>query len=122
MREVYRWMLNELLGRRPETIKVPGRYGGYVRVAVETNPEWYRELCENHKSRSRRFPKPRTMIRRCDVLRALVLLADGQQPGTLYAERITAVAKKYKEAIFASRSGRKGDAEHEAEMAAFGKF
>jgi hypothetical protein len=39
MREVYRWMLDELLGRRPETVKVPGREGGYIRVPVETNPE-----------------------------------------------------------------------------------
>jgi hypothetical protein len=99
MREVYRWMLDELLGRRPHTIKVPGREGGYIRVPVETNPEWYRELCEGHKSRSRRFPKLRTVIRRRHVLQALVLLADGQKVDTVYAERIKAVAEKYRDVI-----------------------
>lgn len=104
MLEVYRWMLDELLGRRPLTIKVPGCDGGYVRVPVEINAEWYRELCESHKSRSRRFPKQRTIIRRCDVLRALVLLADGQKVETLSAERIKDVAKKYRDVILAEKA------------------
>jgi hypothetical protein len=122
MREVYVWMLDELLGRRPSTIKVPGRYGGYVRVAVETNPEWYRELCESHKSARGRFPKPRTIIRRCDVLRALVLLADGQRVETTYAERIRAVARKYRQAILAERNSRKSHEDHEAEMTLLPEF
>ena len=99
MQEVYTWMLNELLGQRPVTLKVPSPQGGCVRVAVETNPEWYRELCENNKVVRRRYPKLRTVIRRCDVLRGLVLLADGQKIETAYAERIKEVARKYRDII-----------------------
>lgn len=121
-REMYCWMLNELLGRRPHTIKVPGRDGGYVRVAVETNPEWYRDLCQKHMSRSRRFPKPRTVIRRCHVLRALVLLADGQKAHTTYAERIKSIAREYHAAGLTERDNRKSEAEHEIEWHCLPEF
>jgi len=117
MQQVYRWMLDELLGRKPETIKCPGREGGYVRVPVEQNPEWYRQLCERHKSPRNGYPKPRTILRRKGVLRALVLLADGQKVETTYAERIKDVAEAYRERIADAHSK-----EYDAEMAGMGEF
>jgi hypothetical protein len=42
----------------------------------------------------------RTKIKRCDVLRALVLLADGGKPKAEYAKRIEEVAVKYRHVIY----------------------
>jgi hypothetical protein len=80
-------LLEELESSWPETCKVPGRYGGYIRVPVSTNCEWYRRLCRRYLSRRRRYPKPRTIIKRCHTIIALKRIAAGNQVG-VYAERL----------------------------------
>lgn len=94
MRDVFLMMKEELESSYPETIKIPGKEGGYIRVPVSVNAEWYRIFCERHKTRSRRFPKPRTVIKRVDTLRALDRLAQGNTEG-VYAERLLSVIEEF---------------------------
>ena len=122
MQDVYLWMLEELRSAYPQTVKVPGRYGGYVRVAVEQNPEWYRQLCERHKQPRRRYPKPRTIIRRVHVLRVLESLASGVHLDGLYAERIRSVAADFYDVVMDQMQNMKSQAEHEAELATLPEF
>jgi len=79
-------ILRELLESSfPETAKVPGREGGYVRVAVSVNTEWYRRFCATHaRLRGRKI---RTIIKRCHTIRALRRLEAGNFSG-VYAERL----------------------------------
>jgi len=100
MKDIYRHMLEELESVRPHTIKVPGRHGGYIRVPCVRNPEWYRDLCGRHQAYriNRRYRRPRTIIRRCDVVSYLKRLIEGDESGE-YARRVIEVALEYSEAI-----------------------
>jgi len=94
MIDVFSMMAEELESSYPETIKIPGREGGYIRVPVAVNAEWYRVFCGLFTAPRRRYPKPRTIIRRCDCLRALRRLAEGNQDG-VYAERLIEFAQDW---------------------------
>jgi hypothetical protein len=87
MEAVLQYMLDELESRYPETIKVPTDSGGYVRVPVQQNAEWYRYLCRRNTVSRRRYPKPRTIIRRCHTIAALRRMLRGDRE-TVYAQRI----------------------------------
>lgn len=80
-------MLRELLESSfPETIKVPGREGGYVRVPVSVNTEWYRRFCADYETMRGR--KMRTIIKRCHTIQALRRMGAGNFAG-VYAERLS---------------------------------
>jgi hypothetical protein len=79
-------ILRELLESSfPETAKVPGREGGYIRVPVSVNTEWYRRFCANHERWRGR--KTRTIIKRCHTIAALKRMEAGNFNG-VYAERL----------------------------------
>lgn len=62
----------------------PMHSGHMVRMAVECNPAWYRDLCERFpSSRIRNRAKSDTRIKRRNVLRILDRLAGGK-PSTSY--------------------------------------
>jgi hypothetical protein len=90
-------MREELLESRLEVALVPSRdpqtaaRGGRIRVAVQQNPEWYRELCAGHPS-NRRGKRAlfQTRIKRQLTLKALALIAQGK-PAGVYAERLRVV-------------------------------
>jgi hypothetical protein len=88
----YAEMLNEMLLFKPETIKVPSRDGGYVRLPVITNCPWYRELCAAY-TRFRRG-RQRTIIKRCHTVMALKRMLCGDRE-TIYAQRIMLIAADY---------------------------
>lgn len=80
-------LLEELDSGYLEVVKVPIE-GGYIRVAVSVNAQWYRAFCKQYLwSRSKRFPKPRTIIRRQHTRAALKRIAKGNCAG-VYAERL----------------------------------
>lgn len=87
VRAAARRLLEELQSSYPETCKVPNGNGGYVRVPVSVNTEWYRRFCRQYLSVRRRYPKPRTLIRRCHTIKALERIAQGNLRG-VYAERL----------------------------------
>ena len=87
MRDVFAMMAEELEGSYLEVVKIPGRYGGYIRVPVSVNAEWYRVFCKQYLSTRRRFSRPRTLIKRGDTLKALVRLSNRNFRG-VYAERL----------------------------------
>jgi hypothetical protein len=82
-----RLLLEELESGWLEVIKVPGRDGGYVRVPTSVNAEWYQRFCRLYEQGRRRYPKPRTIIKRCHTIRALGRLVEGGSDG-VYAERL----------------------------------
>jgi hypothetical protein len=80
-------LLEELEAGWLEVIKAPGRDGGYVRVPISANAEWYRRFCRQYEVRRKRYPKPRTIIKRCHTIKALRRLMDGQKDG-IYVDRL----------------------------------
>lgn len=80
-------MLAEMESTRLEVAKIRTPRGGYVRVAVSVNAEWYQHLCRRYLSTRRRFPRPRTLIKRRDTLAALRRMILGNLSG-VYAARI----------------------------------
>ena len=87
MRDIFAVMAEELEGSWLEVCKIPSRHGGYIRVPVSVNAEWYQKFCGRHLSRRRRYPKYRTIIKRRDTLNALRRLQSGNYKG-VYAERL----------------------------------
>ena len=80
-------LLEELESGYLEVCKIPGKEGGFVRVAVSVNCEWYRRFCRRFLVSRRRYPKPRTIIRRCDTIQALRRIVAGETGGA-YVERL----------------------------------
>jgi hypothetical protein len=70
-----------------EVRKVPNGHGGYVRVPVSVNAAWYRHFCSRHLTTQRRYPKPRTLIRRQHTRAALKRIGRGDSRG-VYADRL----------------------------------
>lgn len=87
MRDVFAMMAEELQGSYLEVVKVPSVYGGYIRVPVSVNAEWYQAFCRRYTAGRRKYPKSRTIIKRQDTLRALARLQAGNHRG-VYAERL----------------------------------
>jgi hypothetical protein len=87
--DIVRMMLEELKGSCLEVAKIPGREGGYIRVPVSVNAEWYQRFCRSYLRTRPRYPKPRTIIRRQHTERALARLLSGCRKG-VYVERLIA--------------------------------
>lgn len=81
-------MLDELRSFRLEVIKVPSRDGGYVRLVICANCEWYREFCNNYTKFRR--GRDRTYIKRCHTIAALQRMINGDVTST-YAQRLEQV-------------------------------
>lgn len=86
-------MLEELQIERLNVCKVRSQ-DGFIRVAVAQNPPWYQRLCADYVGTRRRFPRPRTIIKRKDTLRTLSQLANGDRRETLYQERLIEVLSR----------------------------
>ena len=80
-------LLEELEAGYLEVCKVPGREGGYIRVCVSVNAEWYSSFCKQFMRSRRRYPKSRTFIKRCNTIAALKRIIRGVTTG-VYAERL----------------------------------
>lgn len=78
-------LLEELQATRLEVIKVPSRDGGYVRLTVGQNCDWYRDFCASY-TRFRR-QRDRTIIKRCHTIAALKRIQAGDRL-TEYAKRL----------------------------------
>ncbi len=103
MRDVFAMMAEELEGSYLEVVKIPGRYGGYIRVPVSVNAEWYRVFCKQYLSTRRRFPRPRTLIKRRDTLTALGRLHSGNFRGVCAERLLDFVNDWYDKQILARR-------------------
>lgn len=92
-------MLSELESNGLEVCKIPSKredssgrlVGGYIRVVVSVNCEWYRRFCASFVRARGRSPKPRTIIKRRDTIRTLKRMIAGPYK-TVYAERLTDAA------------------------------
>lgn len=84
--ETATYLLDELEGQGLEVVKVPSE-NGYVRVPVSVNAEWYRHFCASYKRSRNKYPRPRTIIKRCHTISALKRIISGNING-VYAERL----------------------------------
>ena len=100
--EVYDYMWMELEANKLEVILVPSQIpdcakdGGKIRVAVSQNVEWYRELCSDYPVPSKRN-KPRTTVKRQEVIRVLARLASGKKTRSKYKDYLEGVALNLQE-------------------------
>lgn len=92
MVETLKRMLAELQGNRLVVAKFRVE-GGYIRAPVSWNAPWYQRLCGAHTASRRRYPKPRTIIRRQHTIVALRRMLRGDMTG-VYAERILATIEE----------------------------
>jgi len=64
-------------------------------VAVSTNADWYRAFCSAHKTTRRKYPKPRTIIKRVDTTRILEYISqygeNFSRKGLYYARLMEAI-------------------------------
>lgn len=81
-------MLDELQAGWLEVCKVPSQHGGYIRVPVSVNAEWYSRFCRRFLRSRRRYPKIRTFIKRCHAVRALEKIANGCMEDGVYVGRL----------------------------------
>lgn len=83
--EVFQLMLEDLVSHSLSVGLVPNREGdGYVRVVVDRNCRWYRELCSSFVSgrkKKRKRSKHDTMIKRRIVIRTLERMIGGDFSG-----------------------------------------
>lgn len=96
IRETAAYMAADLEGRRLRVTLawVDGGYTG-IRVVEETNPRWYRDLCNSYPS-AREYARRRianrrkfdTIIRRRETLAALRRIAQRGDRETVYAQRL----------------------------------
>lgn len=80
-------MLNELQSSWLEVTKIPSQHGGYIRVPVSVNAEWYSRFCSRFQRTRRKYPKLRTIIKRCHTIAALKRMQQGDRI-TTYARRL----------------------------------
>ncbi len=87
-------MLEELQSHCLIVIKVQKENGGWIRVCLDVNPPWYRDFCASYQRSRRRYPKSRTIIKRCCTINALKRLAAGKKNG-IYIERLLPFVEEY---------------------------
>ena len=95
--DLFAELLAELESHRLEVALIPARHPRhavhFVRVAVSSNPPWYRRLCARYPSSRRRAKAaPDTRIRRRDVLATLERLAAGLPSRSRYSSDLIRVA------------------------------
>lgn len=83
-------MLLELNSTRLDVVKV-----GTLRRVQSRNPQWYQTFCSTYMNKRKRYPKLRTIIKRCHTIRTLQLMRKGLKVDTLYAERLKKVCLDY---------------------------
>jgi hypothetical protein len=97
LQTVYDMMLAELGERELEVHLAPAPEpaftGHMVRVVANSNPMWYRAICERHpagrKRKNRHFD---TRVKRHDMVRILQELEAGLNPRGIYADELRAEA------------------------------
>lgn len=87
MRHALELMLAELRENRLEVIVLND-----CRAVVSENCPWYRHFCDTHKSPRRRYPRPRTIIKRYATIRALERMLAGRFD-SIYAQRLLPLAE-----------------------------
>lgn len=98
-----KYMLEELEAGRLEVAKVESQQGGYVRVCVSVNCEWYKAFCRAYEGfgRNQRYKKPRTYIKRCHTIAALKRIMEGDID-SVYAARLEPFISEHIESMKAA--------------------
>lgn len=87
-------MLDDLDRCKLHVIKIR-KDGGWVRLAIESNPDWYRNFCSEYMKRRRKYPKIRTLIKRCHTINALRKIANDSDIMTPYVCRLLPYVDDY---------------------------
>lgn len=59
-----------------------------LRKVISENAPWYREFCAGYLRPLKRYPRPRTLIKRSSTVRTLERIAKGLPAGPVYTERL----------------------------------
>lgn len=98
MQEIAAEMLTELEAFRHSVVLVdapePRHSGHKIRVCETSSPAWYSQLCAEHTSRRGRMKRPRTYIKRGEVVRTLRRIVDGKRAAGVYADRIGRIIRR----------------------------
>lgn len=79
----------------PSRIESTAKDGGCIRVATNRNPKWYRDMCARFpKKRGRARKKPRTHIKKGEVLVTIQRLAQRGVSTSKYCPYILDEAKR----------------------------
>lgn len=96
-------MRDEMEYRRLEVILIPSKNhecairGGCIRVAINTNPEWYQELCSSYpRPDCKKWYKTRTIIKRANIIKLLDRLLAGQKINSKYEQDLNNIVDKIK--------------------------
>ncbi len=97
-------LLTELVSSRLEVARC-----GTLRIVVSENCEWYRRFCSMFAASRKRYPKPRTIIKRSGTIRALQRIADGGDLSKMaaYVDRLRPFIAERKEMLCFSSKARK---------------
>ncbi len=87
-------MLDELKKHKLSVIKIR-RDDVWVRLAVESNPSWYRSFCDEYSKSRKRYPKVRTYIKRCNTIKALENIINDVDYVTPYMYRLIPYVDDY---------------------------
>jgi hypothetical protein len=90
-------LADELRNSRLEVCKIRS-FDGWIRIPITSNPAWYSRLCANWERRRRRYPKPRTIIKRQQTIRSLDRISHGMKCGRTYWERLLPIIAEEAEA------------------------
>lgn len=91
-------LLDELDSGCLTVAKIPSVHGGYVRVPTSINAPWYSAFCKEYMTTRRRYPKPRTLIRRCHARKALERIIAGTTEG-VYIERLLEFMERWRHTV-----------------------
>lgn len=87
IQEIAITMLEELESNYLEVIKIKKSDQTWTRIAVSKNAEWYSAFCKKYLSTRKRYPKPRTFIKRNGTIAALRKIISGKTDG-IYVSRL----------------------------------
>lgn len=91
-------MLHELRDNHLKVVLVPQRdpanIGACIRMAVEFNCDWYRELCSAFESKTcNKYNKFKTKVKRKHIENILVRMLSGKNVNSMYADWINNYAE-----------------------------
>lgn len=97
-------MIQDLEENRLEVCLVPNKDDGkaqdgrMLRAVCGTSPKWYSDLCSLYPREEKRpKKKPRTIIKRWNVLRVLRVMRDRMETCSKYADYLIKVAEEYQD-------------------------
>lgn len=102
LQQAFEFMYYDLLSNKPDVYLTPSVKLDYgcIRNVATINPKWYSEFCASYpRIENRKKNKPRTIIKRIEILRKLSRLKDGKPVKSKYLDHLKDIAEGIREAM-----------------------